>query len=72
MKALFYPLMALITAKLVIFVALLAQQNATPIALTFLNAQSIELPIGFILAIAIAVGILTPPIIYPLLRILRK
>ncbi len=72
MKALIYPLMALITATLVMFVALLAQQNATPIALTFLNAQSIELPIGFILAIAIAVGILTPPSVYPLLRILRK
>jgi uncharacterized integral membrane protein len=68
MKALLYPLIALITAKLVVFVALLAQQNAAPIALTFLNAKSIDFPIGFVLTIALACGILTPPILYPLLR----
>ena len=68
MKSLLYPLLSLITAKLVIFVALLAQQNAAPLALTFLTAKSIEIPLGFVLTIAIALGILTPPIVYPLLR----
>ncbi len=68
MKSLLYPFMTLITAILVIFVALLAQQNATPIVLTFLNAKSIDLPLGFVLTGAIALGIVTPPIIYPLFR----
>ena len=68
MKALIYPLITSITALLVIFVAILAQQNAAPIALTFLNARSIDLPVGFVLTGAIALGLLTPPIVYPLLR----
>ncbi len=68
MKALIYPLITSITALLVIFVAILAQQNATPIALTFLNASSIDLPMGLVLTGAIALGLLTPPIAYLLLR----
>ena len=68
MKALIYPLITSVTALLVIFIALLAQQNATPIALTFLNASSIDLPLGFVLTGAVALGLLTPPIVYPLLR----
>ena len=68
MKALTYPLITLITALLIIFVAVLAQQNATPIALTFLTATSINLPVGLVLTGAIALGLLTPPIVYPFLR----
>ena len=68
MKALIYPLITSATALLVIFIAILAQQNATPIALTFLNASSIDLPLGFVLTGAVALGLLTPPIVYPLLR----
>jgi uncharacterized integral membrane protein len=68
MKALIYPLITSITALLVIFVAIVAQQNAAPIALTFLNARSIDLPVGLVLTGAIALGLLTPPIVYPLLR----
>ena len=68
MKALIYPLITTITALLVIFVAIVAQQNAAPIALTFLNARSIDLPLGLVLTGAIALGLLTPPIVYPLLR----
>jgi uncharacterized integral membrane protein len=68
MKSLLYPLMTFITAFLVIFVALLAQQNAAPVALTFLNVKSIDLPLGFVLTGAIALGIVTPPMIYPLFR----
>ena len=68
MKALIYPLITLMTALLVIFVAVLAQQNAAPIALTFLTATSINLPIGLVLTGAIALGLLTPPIVYSFLR----
>ena len=68
MKALTYPLITLITALLIIFVAVLAQQNATPIALTFLNVSSIDLPVGLVLTGAVALGLLTPPIVYPFLR----
>ena len=68
MKALIYPLITSITALLVIFVAVLAQQNATPIALTFLTATSINLPVGLVLTGVIALGLLTPPIVYPFLR----
>ena len=68
MKALIYPLITLATALLVIFVAILAQQNATSIALTFSTATSIDLPVGLVLTGAVALGLLTPPIVYPLLR----
>ena len=63
MKLLLYPLLSLTTALLIIVVALLAQQNATPIALTFFNARSIDIPLGFVLTIAIALGLLTPPLL---------
>ena len=68
MKSLIYPLLTLITALLVIFVAVLAQQNAEPIALTFLTATSINLPVGLVLTGAIALGLLTPPIVYSFFR----
>ena len=57
---------------LALFCAILAYQNATPVQLSFFLAKSIELPLGFVLVSAIAIGLVLVPIMIPLLRQLVK
>lgn len=59
-------------AVLALFCAVLAYQNATPVQLSFFLAKSIELPLGFVLVSAIALGLILVPILIPLLRQLTK
>ena len=59
-------------AVLALFCAVLAYQNATPVQLSFFLAKSIELPLGFVLVSAVAIGLLIVPILIPLLRQLVK
>jgi uncharacterized integral membrane protein len=47
--------------------AILSVQNATPISLKFLNYQSIQLPIGVILAFSFAVGAIVASILVGIL-----
>ena len=49
-------LVAIVPAILVIAIAILSVQNATPIALTFLRGSTVELPVGIWLAFALAAG----------------
>lgn len=49
-------LTALVLAGWIIVVAILAVQNAAPVALKFLVFQSIQIPIGVVLAFSIAIG----------------
>lgn len=64
-------------AKLVIMVivafwvsaiALLSVQNAAPVALRFLTFQSVQLPMGLVVAFSAAVGMVGMAIVLPLLR----
>ncbi|MBW4657571.1 MAG: LapA family protein [Drouetiella hepatica Uher 2000/2452] len=64
-------------AKLVIMVivafwvsaiALLSVQNAAPVALRFLAFQSVQLPLGLVIAFSAAVGMVGMAIVLPLLR----
>ncbi len=59
-------------AVLALFCAVLAYQNATPVQLSFFLAKSIELPLGFVLVSAIALGLVLVPLLIPLLRQLTK
>ena len=59
-------------AVLALFCAVLAYQNATPVQLSFFLAKSIELPLGFVLVSAVAIGLLIVPILISLLRQLVK
>jgi uncharacterized integral membrane protein len=48
-------------------IALIAIQNATPVALRFLTFQTIEIPFGLIIAFSIMIGILGSAIAQPIL-----
>lgn len=45
-----------IVAVLVMAIAILSVQNATPVQLTFLGLQSIQMPVGVVLAASVAIG----------------
>lgn len=64
----------LITASIVAVwvgaIALIAIQNAVPIALRFLAFQSIEIPFGLVIAFSVVFGILGAAIVQPLLGLL--
>lgn len=64
----------LITASLVAVwvaaIALIAIQNAAPIALRFLAFQTIDLPFGLVIAFSVVIGILGAAIVQPLLGLL--
>jgi uncharacterized integral membrane protein len=49
-------LVTIIPAALVIAIAILSVQNATPISITFLQASTVELPVGIWLAFALGLG----------------
>jgi len=49
-------LIAIIPALLVVAIAILSVQNATPMAITFLRGSTIALPVGIWLAFALALG----------------
>lgn len=50
------PLVATIAAIWIIAIAILSVQNATLVSLKFLGLQSIQLPVGLILAASVGVG----------------
>jgi uncharacterized integral membrane protein len=49
-------LTSLILALWVSAIALIAIQNATPVSLQFLNVQTIEIPLGLVLAFSASIG----------------
>jgi uncharacterized integral membrane protein len=72
MKTILHLITTTTAAVLALFCAVLAYQNATPVQLSFFLAKSIELPLGFVLVSAVAIGLLIVPILIPLLRQLVK
>ena len=56
----------LIIAIWVVAIALISVQNATPVSLRFLGFQSIQIPLGLMLAFAVAVGLLGTAVLQPL------
>lgn len=56
----------LITASWIGAIAILAIQNATPIRLKFLTFESIQLPIGLILAFSVVLGLIIGALIKPI------
>ena len=49
-------LVALIPALLIVVVAVISIQNATPVAINFLSGRSVALPVGIWVSFAIASG----------------
>jgi uncharacterized integral membrane protein len=63
MKTTLHLMTTTIVALVALFCAVLAYQNAVPVQLQFFGARSIEMPLGFILVSAIALGLVTLPLI---------
>jgi uncharacterized integral membrane protein len=61
-------LIMLIVGFWVSAIALISVQNATPIALRFLTFQSVQLPMGLVIAFSAAIGMVGMAIILPLGR----
>jgi uncharacterized integral membrane protein len=66
MKTIASLLTSLIVAAWVVAIAILSVQNATPVSVNFLNFQSIQLPVGLLLAFSVGVGIIAMAITQPL------
>jgi len=66
MTALSNLLTSLIVAIWVVAIAILSVQNATPVSLRFLNFQSIQLPVGLVLAFSAGVGLIGMALTQPL------
>lgn len=58
MQSIPYILASLILTAWVIGAAILSVQNATPVSIKFLVFQSIQMPVGIVLAFSVGVGII--------------
>ncbi|MFM6182941.1 MAG: DUF1049 domain-containing protein [Dolichospermum sp.] len=59
-------LILLIIAVWIVAIALVSVQNATPVSLKFLVFRSIQIPLGLMLGLAVAMGLLSVAILQPL------
>lgn len=66
MKTLANLLTSLVVAIWIVAIAILSVQNATPVSLKFLTFQSIQLPVGLVLAFSAGLGIIGMALTQPL------
>ncbi|WP_338022455.1 LapA family protein [Argonema antarcticum] len=67
MKTIAYLLASLILAIWVLAIAIFSVQNATLVSLKFLGFESIQLPVGVVLAFCAGAGVVGGAIAFPLL-----
>ena len=66
MKPIANLLTSLVLAIWVVAIAILSVQNATLVSLKFLSFESIQLPVGLVLAFSAGVGIIGMALVQPL------
>ncbi|MFQ4141545.1 LapA family protein [Chlorogloeopsis sp. ULAP02] len=66
MKSFVTLVTTIVIAVWVVTVAILSVQNATPVSLRFITFQSIQLPVGLLLAFCAGVGMIGMALIQPL------
>lgn len=66
MKTIANLLTSLVVACWVVAIAILSVQNATPVSLKFLTFESIQLPVGLVLAFSAGAGIIGIALTQPL------
>ncbi|KZL51091.1 hypothetical protein A2T98_04035 [Nodularia spumigena CENA596] len=66
MKTLIPILISLIVAIWVVAIAIISVQNATPVSLKFLTFQTIQIPVGLVLAFSAGVGLIAMALLQPL------
>ncbi|BBD65465.1 hypothetical protein NIES4072_08600 [Nostoc commune NIES-4072] len=59
-------LTSIVVAVWVIAIAIISVQNATPVSLKFLTFQSIQIPMGLVLAFSAVVGLIGMALLQPL------
>jgi uncharacterized integral membrane protein len=63
----FVPLItSLVVAFWVAVIAIISVQNATPVSLKFLTFQSVQIPVGLVLAFSAGIGLVVMAILPPL------
>ncbi len=63
---------SLLIAAWIILIAVLSIQNVTDVSLRFLVFESIRMPIGVVLAISAAVGMIAQPLLFSIFRVRIK
>ncbi|WP_413163500.1 LapA family protein [Capilliphycus salinus ALCB114379] len=66
MKIISPILTCLILAGVISAIAIIAVQNATPVSIKFFTFESIQLPVGVVLAFSVAVGLIFTSILIPI------
>jgi len=66
MKTLANLLTSIVVAFWVVAIAILSVQNVTPVTLKFLRLESIQIPVGLVLAFSAGVGIIGMALLQPL------
>lgn len=72
MRTLANLLTSILLASWVVAIAILSVQNATPVSLRFINIESIQIPVGLMLAFWVGVGIIGMGLIQPLWSLLAS
>ncbi len=66
MKTLTPIFISLIVTIWVVAIAIISVQNATPVSLRFLTFQTIQIPVGLLLAFSAGVGLIAMALLQPL------
>ncbi|OUL23445.1 DUF1049 domain-containing protein [Nostoc sp. RF31YmG] len=66
MKSIANLLISIVVAVWVMAIALLSVQNATLVRLKFLSLQSIQIPVGLVLAFCVCIGLVGIAVLQPL------
>jgi uncharacterized integral membrane protein len=66
MKTIANFLISVIVAIWIVAIAIISVQNATPVSLRFLSFQSIQIPVGLVLAFSAAIGVIGIAVLQPL------
>ncbi len=66
MKTLANLVISLVVAIWVVAIAIISVQNATPVSLKFFTFESIQIPVGLVLAFSAGVGIISIALLQPL------
>ncbi|MBE9208572.1 DUF1049 domain-containing protein [Nostoc sp. LEGE 06077] len=66
MKTIANLLISVVVAVWIMAIAIISVQNATPVALKFLSFQSIQIPVGLVLAFSAAFGVIGIAVLQPL------
>jgi uncharacterized integral membrane protein len=66
MKTLAPFLTSLVVTIWVVAIAIISVQNATPVSLKFLTFQSVQIPVGLVLAFSAGIGLIGMAVLQPL------